>query len=355
MARFRAAGVAVSLLLLGSLAEPASSAAPPPPPVEQPHLTAAFGSFIVGYLPLPLALAKGYFADEGLDVDIQSFGGPSSKALQSLIGGSTDVAFGAYDHTLHMQVQGKEIQCVVLINRLPALAIAVRKDLAGRIRTLRDVKGATFGIPGPGTVTEFMIRRFISDAGVSPNDVNIVSVGGQQNAIAAFEARRVDVQVQFDPAISVMQRDGLADVIVDMRTAEQTHAMLGGDYPWTCLYAKRAFIDENPGTMQHLVNALVRTLRWIHAHSAAEIADATPAEYQVGGRELFIRVLDASKQVFPVDGRLTRDMLERSRAFIADFVPQVKTFPIRIPDTYTNRFVDAVPADVGRSDAATAR
>jgi len=141
-------------------------------------------------------------------------------------------------------------------------------------------------------------------------------------------------------------------VIVDMRTAEQTHAMLGGDYPWTCLYAKRTFIDENPATVQHLVNALFRALRWIHEHSPVEIADATPAEYQVGGRDLFTRVLGASKEVFPVDGRLTPDMVERSRAFIAEFVPQVKSYPIRIPDTYTNRFVDAALAAFGKENAA---
>jgi len=324
--------------VIASYALPASAA-------EPPRLTVGFGNFIVGYLPLPLAESLGFFREEGVVVEIQNFNGPGSKALQSVIGGTSDFGFGGYDHTLHMQVQGKDLECVALINRLPGLAIVARKDLSDRIRSLRDVKGATIGIPGPGTLTEFMLRQFISDAGLSStDDVSIVSVGGQESAIAALKTRRVDVEVGYDPSITLLHREGLADVILDLRTVEQTHAALGGDYPWTCLYARRATVEQNPEATQKLVNGIVRALRWIDAHSPKEITDQTRPEYQIGGRDLFIDVLTASKPMFPTDAHLTEDMMARSRKFVATFVPQIRTFPIRLEDTYTNRFVDAAPA-----------
>src|SRR5690349_14171192 len=103
-----------------------------------PRVTMGFGNFIIGYLPVPLAQTLGYFRDEGLDVTIQNFNGPGSKALQSVVGGTTDLAIGSYDHTLYMQAQGKDVRCVALVDRLPGLAIVVRKDLAERVRTIRD-------------------------------------------------------------------------------------------------------------------------------------------------------------------------------------------------------------------------
>jgi hypothetical protein len=77
-----------------------------------------------------------------------------------------------------------------------------------------------------------------------------------------------------------------------------------------------------------------------------EIADATPAEYQLGGRDVFIDVLAASKSMFPVSGRFDPIDLERARQFLATFDEKVRTSAIRIEDTYTNRFVDAVPAGI---------
>jgi NitT/TauT family transport system substrate-binding protein len=85
--------------------------------------------------------------------------------------------------------------------------------------------------------------------------------------------------VDLDPAIATMERNGLADVLVDTRGAEQARATFGRDYPCSCLYARAEFIDRNPVMMQRLVNAFAKALVVIRDHTAAEIADATPPEY----------------------------------------------------------------------------
>src|SRR5690242_7838129 len=72
---------------------------------ERPSVTISVGSFVVGFLPLPLAHAQGYFREQGLDVELENFGAGGGKALQALIGGSTDAVVGGYDHTMLMQAQ----------------------------------------------------------------------------------------------------------------------------------------------------------------------------------------------------------------------------------------------------------
>jgi NitT/TauT family transport system substrate-binding protein len=76
-------------------------------PIEHPKLTLSIGTFIISYLPLPVAEAKGLFKNQGLDVTVQNFGASGAKALQSLIGGSSDVVVGFYDHTVQMQAEGR--------------------------------------------------------------------------------------------------------------------------------------------------------------------------------------------------------------------------------------------------------
>jgi NitT/TauT family transport system substrate-binding protein len=67
----------------------------------------------VAYLPLTIAERRGYFAKEGLDVEINDFQG-GAKALEALVGGSADVVCGAYEHTLYMAAKGIAIKAVAL-------------------------------------------------------------------------------------------------------------------------------------------------------------------------------------------------------------------------------------------------
>src|ERR1700742_2952535 len=75
---------------------------------ENRKVNAAPASLGLPYLPLIIAQEKKYFADEGLDVEIAAFAG-GSKALQSLMGGSSDVASGAYSNTLNMAAKGQKL------------------------------------------------------------------------------------------------------------------------------------------------------------------------------------------------------------------------------------------------------
>jgi NitT/TauT family transport system substrate-binding protein len=334
------------LLCLGLALVGAFSVEAPAQAVEQPRVSISIGSFIVGFLPLPLAESLGYFREQGLNVEVQNFGAGGTKALQALIGGSTDAVVGAYDSTIRMQMQGKDIRCTILLNRTPGVAVAVRKDLAEQVRTIRDLKGRTVGITAHGTGLDYIFRYVVAQAGLTPEDLKIAAIGSGQNAVAAMENRSVDAVVHLDPAITAMQRSGTANILFDTRGIEQTRATFGGEYPYSCLYATAEFIDRNPATMQRLVNAFAKALVFIRDHTAAEIADATPPEYQLGGREAFVAILDASKQMFPAVGHFDPADLDRPVQIIARAEAKFQPASIRVGDTYTNRFVDAVPADI---------
>jgi len=53
---------------------------------------------------------------------------------------------------------------------------------------------------------------------------------------------------------------------------------LGGTYPSSCLYLRTQWVNGHRATVQKLVNAYVKTLKWINTHSAAQIADQMPAD-----------------------------------------------------------------------------
>jgi NitT/TauT family transport system substrate-binding protein len=66
------------------------------------------GVALMVYLPTALAKAKGFFAEEGLDVEILDIKGGGSQAASALIGGSVDFSANAIDHAIKAKVQKKD-------------------------------------------------------------------------------------------------------------------------------------------------------------------------------------------------------------------------------------------------------
>src|ERR1700759_407912 len=98
--------------------------------LEKPSLRIAVGGkALVAYLPLTIADQRGYFKQEGLDVEISDFQG-GNKALEALVGGSADVGCGAYEHTLYMMAKGLSIKAIALQANSFGLVVGVQKDRA---------------------------------------------------------------------------------------------------------------------------------------------------------------------------------------------------------------------------------
>src|SRR5437763_4214478 len=127
-----------------ALAAAASAQAP-----EKKKITIAVGGkSLFYYLPLTVAERKGYFKDEGLEVEIPDFAG-GAKALQAVVGGSAGMVSGAYEHTINMAARKQPIKAVVLQARFSSIVLVLPKDKAARYKSPRELKGLKVGVTAP--------------------------------------------------------------------------------------------------------------------------------------------------------------------------------------------------------------
>src|SRR5436305_3516040 len=146
MRRLRWAAVAMALLLCGTGAPAAE--------LEKPSLRLAVGGkVLVAYLPLTIAERRGYFAKEGLAVEISDFQG-GGKALEALVGGSADIGCGAYEHTLYMAAKGLSIKAIALQANSFGLVVGIQKDKAPAYRGLNDLKRMKVGVTAIGSASQ---------------------------------------------------------------------------------------------------------------------------------------------------------------------------------------------------------
>jgi NitT/TauT family transport system substrate-binding protein len=291
------------------------------------------------YLPAKLAEQLGYFKEQDLEVELINTRA-GVEAENELIAGEVQAVVGFYDHTIDIQSKGKWIISIVQLSRAPGEVELVSTKVAKELRSPADFKGRTLGITGPGSSTEFLTHALAARAGLKVADYSTIGVGAGNTFIAAIKQGRIDAGMTTEPTISQLLSTGEAKVLVDLRTLESTQAALGGPYPAASLYVASSWLEKNRPAAQKLANAMVKTLRWMAAHSAAEIAEKMPKEYLVGNRELYVQGLAEGKSQFTADGRMPVNGPETVLKVMSSFAKNVVGKQIDLSKTFTTEYVD---------------
>ena len=262
------------------------------------------------YLPLTIAERLGYFKEQGLDVTINDFRG-GAQSLQALVGGSVDVVTGAYEHTIRMQAKGQDIRAVIELGRFPGIVLAAcARSVA--YKSPADLKGMKIGVTAPGSSTNFFVMYLMSKAGLKPADASYIGVGISASAVAAMKKGEIDAISNVDPMIVKLEQDGDIKVVADSRTEEGTRAIFGGSNPAAVLYLKRDFIEKNPNTVQALVNAFYKTLKWLEKATPEQIAATVPEDYYLSDKALYLAAAKANKPIYSLTGLIPAAGMKKS-------------------------------------------
>lgn len=298
------------------------------------------GKPLLYYLPLTIAERKGFFKEEGLDVTINDFAG-GSKSLQALVGGSVDVVTGAYEHTIRMQDKGQDITAVCDLGRFPGIVIAVRKNLEGEVKSVADLKGRKIGVTAPGSSTALMLQYALLKNGLKAEDASIIGIGGGAGAVAAMKSGEIDGISNLDPVIAQLEFEGDIKVLLDTRTEAGTRELFGGPNPAATVYLKREFAEANPVTTQRVVNAFMKSLKWIGSASPADVADTVPQEYLLGNRDLYMEAVKNSKEMYSPDGMVTKEGYDSMMGVLKTLDPDLANADVAYEKTFDPKFVQA--------------
>lgn len=291
------------------------------------------------YLPNMLTQQLGYFKEQHLAVTlIDEQSGQSSE--DEVLAGNVDAGSGSYNHTIELQAAGKNMETVCQFGIAPGEAEMVDAAKASQIKSVSDLKGGNLGITELGSGTQTLTSALLGKKGISADQVKWVGVGAGDTFIAAMKQQRIEAGMTTEPTISRMVQSGDAKVLVDLRTPKATRAALGGDYPFIGVFMSNSYVQSHKDVTQRLVNAYTKTMKWIHSHSAAQIAAKMPADYYAGDKALYVEALKNQIAIFgpncsmPADGPKTVLQIEQN------YVSSFKGKSADLSKTYTNQFAD---------------
>lgn len=296
------------------------------------------------YIPLILAQQLGFFRKQGLNVQIVSVTS-GAQTFSLLLSKQVQGVVGFYDHDIDLVAKGTQVHEVVQLLQAPGMVELVRADESNAISSPSQLAGKNVGITGLGGSTEFLADYLAAHSGAGVSSIHPVSVAAGATFVAAMQHNQIDAGVTTEPTISSLLSKHLAKILVDMRSVAGTQAALGGPYPGTALSVTAAWENANQPTVQKLVNALVESLRWVQQHSAQQIADAMPANYYGStGKTAYVQALANEIGMYNPTGLMPTDGPQSVFRVLSEFDPAVKGHQVDLGKTYTDQYVQKVPA-----------
>jgi ABC-type nitrate/sulfonate/bicarbonate transport system substrate-binding protein len=166
------------------------------------------------YTPVDVGIAEGFFAKEGIDVEISILSG-GAKLQQALLSGSIDLGLGG-SQAMALSVKGSPTIAVAAIAGPPAgFSIMVVPD--SPIKTIADLKGKTIGFASNGSLLDWMQQRLSIEEGWGQHGMKGVAAGGEDASTAALVSHQLDSIMSTTENGLVLESKHQARILTNMR------------------------------------------------------------------------------------------------------------------------------------------
>ncbi len=156
----------------------------------------------IAEVPFRIAHVKGFYRDEGLDVEVILIRG--AVGMQALLGGSVDYT-SASGSTIAAAVRGIPVKLVFIASAKPQFDLIAQPQ----IKSVADLKGKHVGISSRGGAVDLLTQLIVQKNGLVPNkDVISLIVGGQEDTVLALRAGRIAAALLTPPRPLILQREG---------------------------------------------------------------------------------------------------------------------------------------------------
>jgi len=197
--------------LAGAAAAALAFFAAAPAPSAQPIVISDLG--IAADAPFYIGIEAGYFAAHKVEVKLERMTGgaqgtaPLSTNQVQVVGGGVSAAlFNAFARDWPVRI------VMARTRDVPGFSsdtLVMRSDLRDSVKTLADLKGKKIALNAPAGVFHFMMDDFLRRAGLTLNDIEIVSTPWP-NLGPAFETKAIDGGTMVEPFVTQYDERGIA-------------------------------------------------------------------------------------------------------------------------------------------------
>ena len=236
------------------------------------------------YAPMYVAIEKGYFTEEGIDLELVcGFG--ADKVMTAVLSSEADIGFMGSESSIYTYNEGATdyvVNFAQLTQRAGNFLVA-REEMPDF--EWSDLKNSTILGGRKGGMPQMVFEYILKQQGLDPTkDMNINQNIDFGSTAAAFSEGQGDFTVEFEPHATSLELAGKGVVV----------ASLGEDsgyVPYTAFSAKKSFIEKNPEVIQSFTNALQKGMDFVQSHSPEEIAEVIAPQFAETDLDTITRIV----------------------------------------------------------------
>jgi NitT/TauT family transport system substrate-binding protein len=256
-------------ILIFSLAACSSTSSQTSPPTKKQleKVRVAEVTRSIFYAPEYVALSKGFFKDEGLDVNLTTTPG-GDKTMTTLLSGGADIALVGSETSIYVYAQGTSDPVInfAQLTQTDGTFLVSRKKIDHF--SWEQLKGKTFLGQRKGGMPQMVGEFVLKQHGIDPHkDLTLIQNVDFANISSAFASGTGDFVQLFEPTASIFEKEGKGYIVASFGTES-------GHVPYTSFMAKDSYMQKNPATVEKFTKAIYKAQQWVDSHSAKETAQA---------------------------------------------------------------------------------
>ena len=234
-------------------------------------ITVAEVTHSIFYTPFYVAIEKGYFKDEGLNINLILTSG-ADKVSASVLSGDAQIGLAGAESVIYIY-NGKEKDYLQIFSGLTKrdgqFILGKKKD---DTFNLSDIKGKEILVGRKGGMPAINFLNALNNSGIDINDVNINYQIDFASLSGAFIGGTGDYVNLFEPNASLMEKNKQGFIL-------ESIGKLSGEMPYTTFYSRKSFVKENKDLLIKFNNALNKGLKFTEENDPKTIAEVIHKQF----------------------------------------------------------------------------
>lgn len=219
----------------------------------------------VFYAPQYVAIAAGYFEEEGIEIDLTT-GQGADNVMTAVLSNQVDIGFAGPEASIYVYNEGKEdyAQVFAQLTKTDGSFLVSSEKIENF--EWSDLKGKTV-IPGrKGGVPYMTLLYVLKQNGINPQKDLVLDDSIDFDLMAsAFSTGKADFVTLFEPTASQIELSGKGYIVASV--GEEA-----GEIPYTAYFAKKSYIEKNNDIIQSFTDAIYKGQQYVQTHTSKEIA-----------------------------------------------------------------------------------
>ena len=251
------------------------------------HVTVAEVTHSAFYAPWYVAIEKGYFKDNGLDIDVVLTSG-ANNVVAAVLSNDVNIGLCGPEATIYIYNEGEKdyVKTFSGLTKRDGQFIVARKE--NKNFKISDLEGKEVLAGRIGGMPELNFENALRNGNVSVNDVNINTTIDFASLSGAFVSGTGDYVNLFEPNATQLEKLGYGYVVSSV-------GELSGEMPYTAFNARKSYIEKNEKIVKSFAKSIKEGLDFVHNNSSEVIANTIIKQFPDTSKNDLIKIIDRYK------------------------------------------------------------